>query len=94
MMQVDQDLVAWITDPLTDRYVRLQGCLSGVVTSSTGTPQGTVLSPSLFTFYTFDFCFNSGTRHLQKFPDDSYIVGCITQDKEEEYVDLIRNFMG
>lgn len=38
VMQVDQDLVTWITDYLTERpqYVRLQGCLSDNVVSNTG----------------------------------------------------------
>ena len=50
-MQVDPDLVAWITNHLTDRpqSVSLRHCWSDVVTSSTATPQGTVLSPFLFT---------------------------------------------
>ena len=50
VMQVDHGLVAWITDYLTSRpqYVRLQGSLSDVLVSSTGAPQGTVLSPFLF----------------------------------------------
>ena len=63
------------TDYFTDRpqYVKVQGCLSGVVTSSTGTFQETILSPFLFTIYTSDFCFNCGTCHLQKFSDDSFI---------------------
>lgn len=57
VMQVDQDLVAWIIDYLTDRpqYVRLHGCLSDIVVN-TGTPQRTVLSPFLFTLYTSPFC--------------------------------------
>lgn len=94
-MQVDHDLVDWITDYLTSRpqYVRLQGSLSDVLVSNTGAPQGTVLSPFLFTIYTSDFCFNSGTCHLQKFSDDSSIVGCITDDNEEEYRTLVENFV-
>ncbi|KAJ8412172.1 hypothetical protein AAFF_G00144390, partial [Aldrovandia affinis] len=94
-MQVDQDLVAWITDYLTGRpqYVRLQGSLSEVVMSNTGAPQGTVLSPFLFTLYTTDFSHNSGACHLQKFSDDSTIVGCISEDDEEEYRGVVRSFV-
>lgn len=86
VMQVDHGLVAWIMDYLTSRpqYIRLQGSLSDVLVSNTGAPQGTVLSPFLFTLYTSDFHFNTGTCHLQKFSDDSSIVGCITDDNEEE----------
>ena len=96
VMQVDHGLVAWITDYLTSRpqYVRLQGSLSDVLVSSTGAPQGTVLSPFLFTLYTSDFRFNSSTCHLQKFSDDSSIVSCITDDNEVEYRALVESFVG
>ncbi|XP_054872390.1 uncharacterized protein LOC118470055 [Amphiprion ocellaris] len=51
---VDCHLAAWTIDYLTNRpqYVRLQDCVSDVVVSSMGAPQGTVLSPFLFTLYT------------------------------------------
>ena len=96
VMKVDPDMVAWISNYLTDRpqYVRLRHCLSDVVTSNTGTPQGTVLSPFLFSLYTSDFCYNSRACHLQKFSDDSSIVGCITDNREEEYRELVENFVG
>lgn len=60
-MQVDPPLVSWITDYMTDRpqYDRLQDCVLDTVNSSTGAPQGTVLSPFLFTLYTSDFWFHS-----------------------------------
>ncbi|XP_063751874.1 uncharacterized protein LOC134872481 [Eleginops maclovinus] len=93
-MQVDHSLVAWITDYLTSRpqYVRLQG--SGSDVSNTGAPRGTALSLFLFTLYTSDLCFHSGSCHLQKFSDDSSIVSCITDDNEEEYRALVENFVG
>lgn len=94
-MHLHPDTTAWITDYLTGRpqYVRVDGCTSEVVTCSTGVPQGTVLAPFLFTLYTSDFRFNSGSCHLQKFSDDSSIVGCITDDNEGEYRDLIESFI-
>ncbi|KAG5280591.1 hypothetical protein AALO_G00061860 [Alosa alosa] len=60
-MGVDAHLVTWITDYLTRRpqFVRLKNCLSDTVICSTGAPQGTVLSPVLFTLYTSDFCYNT-----------------------------------
>ena len=86
-LRLDHDMVAWIGDYLSSKpqYVRLQNGLSDVVMSNTGAPQGTVLSPFLYTIYTSDFTFNSGTCHLQKFSDDSFIMGCISDDREDEY---------
>ena len=68
-MQVDRCLVAWISSYLTDRsqYVKLKDIMSDTVISCIGAPQGTVLSPLLFTLYTADFCYNSDTFHIQKF---------------------------
>ncbi|TWW67277.1 hypothetical protein D4764_02G0003180 [Takifugu flavidus] len=55
--QVDAPLVSWIEDYLTGRpqFVRLRSCVSDPRMSNTGAPQGTVLSPFLFTTYTADF---------------------------------------
>uniref|UniRef100_A0A3B1JI52 Reverse transcriptase domain-containing protein n=1 Tax=Astyanax mexicanus TaxID=7994 RepID=A0A3B1JI52_ASTMX len=94
-MQVDPYLVSWITDYLTDRpqYVRLKDCTSETVVCSTGAPQGTVLSPFLFTLYTSDFQYNSETCHMQKFSDDTAIVACIRGGKEEEYRHLVEDFV-
>lgn len=67
--------------------------MSDTVLSSTGAPQGTVLSPFLFTLYTSDFQFLSETCHLQKFLDDSAIVGCVCEEKEEEYRGVVDSFV-
>uniref|UniRef100_A0A8C7Z516 Reverse transcriptase domain-containing protein n=1 Tax=Oryzias sinensis TaxID=183150 RepID=A0A8C7Z516_9TELE len=92
---VDRRLTAWTTDYLTNRpqYVRLHNCVSEVVVSSTGAPQGTVLSPFLFTLYTSDFTYNTGSCHLQKFSDDSAIVGCVSGGNELVYRSVIKDFV-
>ncbi|KAI4890783.1 hypothetical protein NFI96_007798 [Prochilodus magdalenae] len=94
-MQVDPHLVSWITDYLTGRpqYVRLKDCTSETVVSSTGAPQGTVLSPFLFTLYTSDFRYNSETCHMQKFSDDTAIVACVRGGQEAEYRNLVEDFV-
>merc|ERR1712035_13750 len=94
-MGVDDTVISWITDYLTGRpqFVRLGSGLSDVVVSDTGAPQGTVLSPFLFTLYTTDFKYNSESCHLQKFSDDSAVVGCIREGEEGEYRTLIDNFV-
>ena len=94
-MGVNAHLVSWITDYLTERpqFVRLKDCLSETVVCSTGAPQGTVLSPVLFTLYTSDFAYNTETCHIQKFSDDSAIVGCIREGQEGEYRSLVDDFV-
>ncbi|KAI3362674.1 hypothetical protein L3Q82_001633 [Scortum barcoo] len=94
-MGVGSHLVAWITDYLTGRpqYVRLGDCRSDTVASSTGAPQRTVLSPVLFTLYTSDFQYKSEFCHVQKFADDTAIVGCIRSGQEDEYRELIKDFV-
>ncbi|KAK0155347.1 putative RNA-directed DNA polymerase from transposon BS [Merluccius polli] len=55
--------------------------------------QGTVLSPFLFTTYTADFQYCMESCHLQKFSDDTAIVGCVEGGREAEYRDLVDRFM-
>lgn len=93
---VDHHLTCWITDYLTNRpqYVRTKDCVSDMVVCSTGAPQGTVLAPFLFTLYTADFRHRSANCHLQKFSDDSAIVGLISDDDDDrEYRELIQDFV-
>ncbi|KAI4895843.1 hypothetical protein NFI96_016998 [Prochilodus magdalenae] len=94
-MQVDESIISWTMDYLTGRpqFVRMQGCVSDVAMCSTGAPQGTVLAPFLFNIYTSDIRYNSGTCHLQKFSDDTAIVGCIRNGQEAEYRKLVSDFV-
>ena len=70
---VVEQLTAWIIDYPTNRpkYVWLYDCVSDVVVSSRGAPQGTVLSPFLCGLYTSDFRYNSDHCNIQKFSDDT-----------------------
>ncbi|XP_051910268.1 uncharacterized protein LOC127593083 [Hippocampus zosterae] len=92
---VDHHLTAWIIDYLTNRplYVRLQSCESDRLLCSTGAPQGTVLAPFLFILYTLDFRHATPNCHLQKFSDDSAIVGLITEGEHREYKGLMKDFV-
>lgn len=67
--------------------------MSDRVVSNTGAPQGTVLSPFLFTLFTSDFSYCTESCHLQKFSDDSAIVGCIEEGDESEYRTVVDNFV-
>ncbi|XP_061597593.1 uncharacterized protein LOC133460860 [Cololabis saira] len=79
VMGVSSSVISWRTEYLTGstQFVRLGSVLSDVVVSDAGAPQGTVLSPFLFTLYTNDFQSNTESCHLQKFWDDSAVVGRI-----------------
>ena len=92
---VDHHLTAWILDYLTNRpqYVRIRGCESDLVSCSTGPPQGTVLAPFVFTSYTSDFSHNSTNCYLQKYSDDSAIVGLISAGDDREYRELNQDFV-
>ncbi|KAL0187591.1 hypothetical protein M9458_014690, partial [Cirrhinus mrigala] len=85
-MQVDAPLVSWMVDYLTGRPQQIDQ-------QYTGAPQGTVLSPFLFTLYTTDFNCRIETCHFQKFSDDSAVVGCITRGDEREYRAVVDNFV-
>ncbi|KAI4897971.1 hypothetical protein NFI96_009241, partial [Prochilodus magdalenae] len=63
------------------------------VVCSTGAPQGIVLAPFLFTLYTVDFKYSSASCHLQKFSDDSAIVGLISNGNDREYRELTKDFV-
>ncbi|KAJ8261575.1 hypothetical protein GJAV_G00155890 [Gymnothorax javanicus] len=94
-MQMEPVFVSWMLNYLTAKpqYVRLQNCVSESVLCSTGAPQGTVLSPFLFTLYTSDFQLSSDFCFLQKFSDDSAVVGCIRGGCEGEYRSTINDFV-
>ena len=94
-MQVDAPLITWVDDYLTGRpqFVRLRNCVPARLISNIGAPQGTVLSPFLFTTYTSDFQYCTESCHLQKFSDDTAIVGCVEGGREAEYRDLVDRFV-
>ena len=66
---------------------------SDTINTFTGAPQGTVLSPFLFTLYTSDCRFSSDSCYLQKFSDDSAVVGLLLKDNDEEYRERVESFV-
>ena len=78
---VKPSLVLWIVRFLVDRTqnVVFQSSMSSLRRTSTGAPQGTVLSPFLFTMYTDD-CRGSLTCPLIKFSDDSALIDLSNDD--------------
>ena len=81
----------WIKDFLTDRpqTVKLGPHLSSTRTLSTGSPQGCVLSPLLYTLYTTDCRPAHPSNTIVKFADDTTVVGLITGEDESAYRDEV-----
>ncbi len=59
--------------------------VSSTTTLSTGAPQGCVLSPLLFTLLTHDGTAKFSSNHINKFADDTTVVGLISNNDETHY---------
>ncbi|KAK2188223.1 hypothetical protein NP493_139g01018 [Ridgeia piscesae] len=85
----------WILDFLLNRlqFVKIGDNLSSSVTLSTGTPQGCVLSPMLYSLFTHD-CFSSHVRtKILPFANDTTVIGLITNSDESEYRDQVNKLI-
>ena len=83
---------SWIKDFLINRpqQVKLGRHRSSACTLSTGSPQGCVLGPLLYSLYTYD-CNPTHPENIVKFADDTTVVGMITGGNEEAYRDKVLN---
>ena len=74
-------LVLWLVQFLVHRTqsVRFHSAISSIVNTSTGAPQGTVLSPVLFTLYTND-CQGTNETPVVKYSDDSALEDLSNSD--------------
>ena len=92
---VPQSMCLWILDFLLNspQVVKIGDNLSSSVTLSTGTPQGCLLSPMLYSLFTHD-CLSChvGTKIL-KFADDTTLIGLITNSDESEYRDQVNKLI-
>ena len=73
--------------------MRVHDTKSEIITTNIGAPQGTVLSPFLFTLYTSDYRHSSASCHLQKFSDASALVGYITNNDHTAYQREVDSFV-
>lgn len=85
-----QSICHWIKDFLTSRpqTVRLGLHLSSTLTPSTSVPQGCVLSPLIYTFYTYDCVHTHPTN--TKSADDTTVVGLVSGEDETAYRDKLQ----
>lgn len=86
------NICSWIMDFLTNRpqSVKLGSNLSSTLTISTGSPQGCVLSPLLYSLYTYDCIPIHVSNSIIKFADDTTIVGLISGEDESAYRDEVQ----
>ncbi|KAK9526326.1 hypothetical protein VZT92_015034 [Zoarces viviparus] len=77
----------WITDFLSNRkqHVKLGKRVSASRTISTGSRQGCVLSPLLFSLYTNSCTSSHQSVKLLKFADDTTLIGLISGGDESAY---------
>ncbi|KAK3568617.1 hypothetical protein QTP86_010634 [Hemibagrus guttatus] len=86
-LSVSSSICQWITSFLTDRHqlVKLGKFMSNSRTTSTGAPQGCVLSPLLFSLYTNDCTSTDPSVKLLKFAYDTTVIGLIQDGDESAY---------
>ena len=89
---VDPSLCDWILSFLSDRpqVVRAGEHESSSLTLNVGTPQGCVLSPSLYSLFTNDCVSNEDSVKVIKFADDTTLEGLIEDNDESMYRDEVR----
>ena len=76
---LDSNVTAWIASFLSNRTQRtiVQDKLSNTIVTNTGTPQGSVLSPLLFSIYTDRIRSGMSNVTILKYADDTCLIGCI-----------------
>ncbi|KAK1789953.1 hypothetical protein P4O66_002274 [Electrophorus voltai] len=67
-----------------------QLCLTHL-TLSTGAPQGWVLSPLLYSLYTYDCTATSNSTIIVKFADGTVVMGLISDNDERAYLEEIKH---
>ena len=77
------NLINWTYSFLTDRQQKVTSDInsSNVIITSTGSPQGCVLSPILFSIYVDDMTTNSENTIMVKYADDTLIMELLNEDQ-------------
>lgn len=94
-MGVNSYILKWIFNFLSQRpqYTTLGNVKSNILYTSTGAPQGCVMSPVLFSLYTDDCRSAFSNCAIIKYADDTVIIGKILNDECDEYVAQVHQFV-
>ena len=106
--KINPRITSWILEYLTNRpqYVKIKCSVvdnnyrntqhtyvSDIVFTNTGCPQGTVLSPYLFSLYTSDSRIDNEMCSLIKYADDTALTGLISDDQCSHYLNAVHRFV-
>ncbi len=85
----------WIFSFLTLRPQRdrIGSCLWDEVVLSTGSPQGCILSPLLFSLFTCDCTASHHNNLIVKYADDATFIGLINFNDESHYSSEVQNLV-
>ena len=87
LLSLDPSMCYWILDFLLQRsqVVKMSSRVSSTIIMKTGTPQGCVLSPLLYSLSTNDCVSHHSSVPLLKCADDTTLIGLVSDSDESEY---------
>ena len=90
---INSSVCSWIYDFLTDRsqVVRMNSLISNSTVTNIGAPQECVLSPLLYSLYTYDCVSSFDDCKIVKYAGDTTVVGLIKGNDEHNYRNQIQH---